>query len=52
MANRIENALSYYKTTFLEMIPEILQDFEKKLSTYFFAYKLNYAFANLLFLLP
>ena len=28
VANEIENALSYYKTTFLEVIPEILQDLE------------------------
>ncbi len=28
VVNEIENALSYYKTTFLEVIPEILQDLE------------------------
>ncbi len=32
VVNEIENALSYYKTTFLEVIPEILQDFERDLS--------------------
>ncbi len=32
VANEIENALSYYKTTFLEVIPEILQDLERDLN--------------------
>jgi len=30
--NEIENALSYYQTTFLEVIPEILQDLERDLN--------------------
>ena len=33
VVNEIENALSYYKTTFLEVIPEILQDLERDLNT-------------------
>ncbi len=32
VANEIENALSYYKTTFLEVIPEILQDLERDIN--------------------
>lgn len=32
VVNEIENALSYYKTTFLEVIPEILQDVERDLT--------------------
>jgi phosphoenolpyruvate carboxylase len=32
VVNEIENALSYYKTTFLEVIPEILQDLERDLN--------------------
>lgn len=32
VANEIENALSYYETTFLETIPEILQDLERDLN--------------------
>ena len=32
VTNEIENALSYYKTTFLEVIPEILQDLERDLN--------------------
>ncbi len=32
VANEIENALSYYQTTFLEVIPEILQDLERDLN--------------------
>ncbi len=31
--NEIENALSYYETTFLKAIPEILQDLERDLNT-------------------
>ncbi|NOT14331.1 MAG: phosphoenolpyruvate carboxylase [Methylotenera sp.] len=33
--NEIENALSYYETTFLNAIPEILQDLERDLNTQF-----------------
>ena len=33
VVNEIENALSYYKTTFLEVIPEILQDLERDLNS-------------------
>jgi phosphoenolpyruvate carboxylase len=33
--NEIENALSYYETTFLEVIPELLQDLERDLNTQF-----------------
>lgn len=32
VANEIENALSYYQTTFLEVIPEILQDLERDIN--------------------
>ncbi len=32
VVNEIENALSYYKTTFLEVIPEILQDLERDIN--------------------
>lgn len=32
VVNEIENALSYYETTFLNMIPEILQDLERDLN--------------------
>ena len=31
VSNEIENALSYYQTTFLEVIPELLQDLELQL---------------------
>lgn len=30
VSNEIENALSYYQTTFLEVIPELLQDLERE----------------------
>jgi phosphoenolpyruvate carboxylase len=33
VVNEIENALSYYETTFLKVIPEILQDLERELNT-------------------
>lgn len=33
VSNEIENALSYYESTFLHIIPEILQDLEQDLST-------------------
>ncbi|MEZ0315993.1 MAG: phosphoenolpyruvate carboxylase, partial [Methylophilaceae bacterium] len=32
VSNEIENALSYYQTTFMEVIPELLQDLERDLS--------------------
>ena len=32
VSNEIENALSYYQTTFLEVIPELLQDLERELN--------------------
>jgi phosphoenolpyruvate carboxylase len=32
VGNEIENALSYYQTTFLETIPELLQDFELEIN--------------------
>lgn len=36
--NEIENALSYYETTFLEVIPEILQDLERDLNAQYREY--------------
>ncbi len=35
VANEIENSLSYYETTFLETIPEILQDLERDINQQF-----------------
>lgn len=35
VSNEIENALSYYETTFLEVIPEILQDLERDINRIF-----------------
>lgn len=32
VSNEIENALSFYQTTFLEVIPELLQDLERELN--------------------
>lgn len=37
VVNEIENALSYYKTTFLEVVPEILQDLERDLNSIYLA---------------
>ncbi len=35
VVNEIENALSYYETTFLNVIPEILQDLERDLNKHY-----------------
>jgi phosphoenolpyruvate carboxylase len=40
VANEIENALSYYRMTFLQVIPELMQDFENDLR-HVFADKLS-----------
>lgn len=36
--NEIENALSYYETTFLDVIPEILQDLERDINKRYLEY--------------
>jgi phosphoenolpyruvate carboxylase len=47
--NEIENALSYYETTFLEVIPEILQDLERQINTQFAEeLEVPYALPNLI----
>lgn len=38
VSNEIENALSYYQTTFLETIPELLQDLERELNQQYAEY--------------
>ena len=37
VANEIDNALSYYQKTFLETIPELMQDLERELNEYYAA---------------
>ena len=38
VSNEIDNALSYYQTTFLEVIPELMQDLERELNKQYAEY--------------